>query len=141
MEMGCYGIGITRIAAAAIEQNHDADGIVWPLPIAPFQVEIVAAGREPEVVETTERLERELSAAGIEVLLDDRDERPGVKFKDADLLGVPFRVTVGKKALAEQVVELKRRAGGPVEKVPIAEAADHVTALLATARAAYTPKS
>jgi prolyl-tRNA synthetase len=128
MVMGCYGIGITRIAAAAIEQNHDNDGIVWPLPIAPFHVQVVAAGREPEVVEATEKLERELEAAGIEVLLDDRDERPGVKFKDADLLGIPIRLTVGKKALAEGVVEVKERRGGEVKKVPLAEAAATVAA-------------
>jgi prolyl-tRNA synthetase len=123
MPMGCYGIGITRIAAAAIEQNHDADGIVWPLPIAPFQVEVVAAGKEPEVLEVAVELERALAAAGIEVLYDDRDERPGVKFKDADLIGVPIRLTVGKKGLAEKVVELKRRRGGEMVKVPIGEAA------------------
>ncbi|MSP61998.1 MAG: proline--tRNA ligase [Myxococcales bacterium] len=129
MPMGCYGIGITRIAAAAIEQNHDADGIIWPLPIAPFHVAIVAAGKEAEVLATAEELYRALGAAGIEVLFDDRDERPGVKFKDADLIGIPLRVTVGKKGMAEGIVELKQRRGGVVVKVPIAEAVARVRAL------------
>ncbi len=131
MPMGCYGIGITRIAAAAIEQNHDGDGIVWPMPIAPFQVEIVAAGKEPDVAETSGALYRELTAAGVDVLLDDRDERPGVKFKDADLIGIPVRVTVGKKGMAEGIVEVKRRRGGDMEKVKIADAAARVRALVA----------
>jgi prolyl-tRNA synthetase len=134
MTMGCYGIGITRIAAAAIEQNHDADGIIWPLPIAPFEVEIVAAGKEPDVTRVADELEVQLEAAGVEVLHDDRDERPGVKFKDADLLGMPIRVTVGKKALAENVVEVKRRRGGEVMKIGVASAAANIAALVDEAR-------
>jgi prolyl-tRNA synthetase len=130
MPMGCYGIGITRIAAAAIEQNHDADGIVWPMPIAPFHVIIVPAGKEAEVVKVAEDLERELQMAQVEVLFDDRDERPGVKFKDADLLGVPIRVTVGKKGLAEGIVEVRRRKGGEMTKVKIDEAAATVRRLV-----------
>jgi prolyl-tRNA synthetase len=145
MPMGCYGIGITRIAAAAIEQNHDADGIIWPMPIAPFQVEVVAAGKEEEVTREAERLYEALrrtpapqapvlegSSIGlpIEVLYDDRDERPGVKFKDADLLGIPVRVTIGKKGLAEGIAEVKRRKGGAVEKVPLGEAEARVRALV-----------
>ena len=103
MVMGCYGIGVTRIVAAAIEQNHDADGIVWPMALAPFQVTCSSRGqdeaerrRRPPRRSTTSS-----SARGIEVLYDDRDERAGVKFKDADLIGIPLRVTVGKKGLAE----------------------------------------
>ena len=139
MIMGCYGIGITRIAASAIEQNHDPDGIFWPLPIAPFQVQIVAAGKELEVLQAAEALERDLEQAGIEVLYDDRDERPGVKFKDADLLGMPYRVTVGKKGLAEGIVELKRRRGGePMEKVKLAEAAARV---IETVRAGFAAEA
>jgi prolyl-tRNA synthetase len=137
MPMGCYGIGVTRVAAAAIEQNHDGDGIIWPVPIAPFHVEIVPAGKEPEVVEVAEKLEAALEAAKLDVLLDDRDERPGVKFKDADLLGVPFRVTVGKKGLAEGIVELKERRGGEVKKVPIADAAKAVIEAVQAALAKY----
>ena len=130
MVMGCYGIGITRIAAAAIEQNHDGDGIIWPMSIAPYQVAIVAAGKEPEVLQTCAELEVQLMASGVEVLYDDRDERPGVKFKDADLLGIPIRITVGKKALAENVVEIKQRRGAEVVKVPIHGAAAHVALLV-----------
>jgi len=101
MVMGCYGIGVTRIAAAAIEQNHDDDGIKWPMALAPFHVVITTAGREPELAAAAETLEKELEARGVEVLYDDRDERPGAKFKDADLIGVPLRVTVGKRGVGE----------------------------------------
>src|SRR3954453_15684342 len=91
MIMGCYGIGVTRIAAAAIEQNHDADGIVWPVPLAPFEVTLLSLqGNDAQVTESAEKLYAELERAGIEVLFDDRDERPGVKFKDADLVGIPY---------------------------------------------------
>ena len=112
--MGCYGIGISRLLATLVEQHHDQDGIAWPMPVAPFQVHVVQLGSEPAVVEASLRLEAELEQLGLEVLLDDRDERPGVKFKDADLLGVPLRVTIGKKSLESGGVELKlRRASGP----------------------------
>ncbi len=121
MEMGCYGIGVTRIAAAAIEQNHDQDGIRWPMALSPFHIEILTAGKEPELAETAEKLERELEAEGIEVLYDDRDERPGSKFKDADLLGIPLRITVGKRGLAENKVEWKRRGDKDAELVAIDE--------------------
>jgi prolyl-tRNA synthetase len=109
MIMGCYGIGVTRIAAAAIEQHHDADGIRWPMALAPFQVLIVTAGKEPELAAAAVELERELTARGVEVLYDDRDERAGGKFKDADLIGIPLRVTVGKRGLAEGKLEVKAR--------------------------------
>jgi prolyl-tRNA synthetase len=122
MIMGCYGIGVTRIAAAAIEQNHDKDGIVWPVAIAPFEVELLSlqAG-DAQVAELSERLYAELGKAGIEVLFDDRDERPGVKFKDADLVGMPYRIAVGKKGVAEGTVELKARRSPEVLKVKIDE--------------------
>lgn len=109
MIMGCYGLGIGRTVAAAIEQGHDDDGIVWPVSIAPFEALVTAIGREDDVHETAARIYRELREKGIDVLLDDRDERPGVKFKDADLLGIPLRVTVGKKSLADGNVELSTR--------------------------------
>ncbi len=109
MVMGCYGIGVTRVAAAAIEQHHDANGILWPMSLAPFQVALLALGKEPEVVVAADRLYAALVAAGIEVLYDDRDDRPGAKFKDADLIGVPLRLAVGKKSLAQGQVELKHR--------------------------------
>jgi prolyl-tRNA synthetase len=121
-EMGCYGIGVTRIVAAAIEQNHDKDGIVWPVPLAPYEVTVLDLQQDDEAVKATaKKIYEGLSAAGIEVLYDDRDERPGVKFKDADLVGIPFRIAVGKKGLAEGVAELKLRKGTEVRKVKIDE--------------------
>jgi prolyl-tRNA synthetase len=120
MIMGCYGIGVTRIAAAAIEQNHDKDGIVWPVAIAPFEVALVSLQvGDAQVSEVAERLYAELEKAGLEVLYDERDERPGVKFKDADLIGLPYRIAVGKKGVAEGVVELKARRSPEVRKVKI----------------------
>jgi prolyl-tRNA synthetase len=121
-EMGCYGIGVTRIVAAAIEQSHDKDGIVWPVPLAPYEVAVLDLQQDdPAVVSTATRIYDELTAAGIEVLYDDRNERAGVKFKDADLIGLPFRIAVGKKGLAEGVVEVKRRNGTEVRKMKIDE--------------------
>jgi len=111
MVMGCYGIGITRTVAAAIEQNYDADGICWPWPIAPFQVHLLDLDpANPEVRGVADQIERELEAAGFEVLHDDREGlSPGAKFKDADLLGFPLRAMVGSKGLKEGVVELRDR--------------------------------
>jgi prolyl-tRNA synthetase len=120
--MGCYGIGVGRTVAAAIEQHHDADGIIWPLPIAPFQVMLLPVSvTDSGIWQTAEALHAALEAAGVEVLLDDRDERPGVKFKDADLIGLPFRVTLGK-ALKDGQVEVtarrtRRTVNAPVEGV------------------------
>jgi prolyl-tRNA synthetase len=120
--MGCYGIGIGRTVAAAIEQNHDQDGIVWPLAIAPYQVIITPVNvNEASLSETAERIYTALLAAGSEVLYDDRDERAGVKFKDADLIGIPYRITVGPKKLAEGKVEIKCRRTGEVVTLPLAE--------------------
>jgi len=112
--MGCYGIGVSRLAQAAVEQNHDSRGICWPLAIAPFAVIVVIASlNEPLQVELAERLYGQLQAAGVEVLLDDRDERAGVKFKDADLIGIPFRVVVGRGAASGQVELVSRLDGKP----------------------------
>jgi prolyl-tRNA synthetase len=131
MIMGCYGLGIGRTVAAAIEQNHDADGIVWPLPLAPFQVLLLALNpNDAEVARAAEALYAELGAKGLEVLYDDRDERPGVKFKDADLVGVPLRVTVGAKSLADGNVELSLRRDRQKLPVPLAEAAGRAVELL-----------
>jgi prolyl-tRNA synthetase len=105
MIMGCYGLGIGRTVAAAIEQNHDKDGIIWPMPIAPFEVVITQVGREDNVRTTADDVYGQLLDAGIDVLLDDRDERPGVKFKDADLIGFPLRIAVGAKSLANGQIE------------------------------------
>ncbi len=122
MTMGCYGIGVTRILAAAIEQNHDKDGIIWPVPLAPYEVALLELQQDdPNLVALCEKIDAELGAAGIDVLYDDRDERPGVKFKDADLMGMPFRIAVGKKGLAEGVVEVKLRRAPEVRKVKIAD--------------------
>ena len=124
IEMGCYGIGISRTMAAAIEQSHDDSGIIWPQPLSPYPVEIVPVSMaDTEVVGTAENLERDLREKGHEALVDDRDERAGVKFKDADLIGIPLRVTVGKKGLEKGIVELKHRRDQTVEEIPIAEAA------------------
>ncbi len=109
MVMGCFGIGVTRIPAAAIEQNHDDDGIKWPMALAPFQVVITTAGKEPELARAAEQLEGELTGRGLVVLYANRDVRAGANFKDADLLGIPIRVTVGKRGLGEGKLELKRR--------------------------------
>ena len=105
MIMGCYGLGIGRTVASAIEQNHDADGIIWPVPIAPFEVVVTTLGREENVAAMATSVYERLRAAGVDVLLDDRDERPGVKFKDADLIGFPLRVAVGSKSLALGQIE------------------------------------
>jgi len=118
--MGSYGIGIERIMAAAIEAHHDANGIVWPAAIAPFDLVVsTVKATDAEQREKSERLYGELQAAGFEVLLDDRDERPGVKFKDADLIGIPFRVVLGPRALAKGCVEFVVRAGGQTSEVPL----------------------
>ena len=125
MEMGCYGIGITRTVAAAIEQHHDDNGIIWPVPLAPLSVHIVPVNwNDAQTSQAAEDLYTKLLAAGVEVLLDDRAERPGVKFKDADLLGLPLRVTVGAKSLARGMVELKRRADTQATEVVLGQAVD-----------------
>lgn len=122
--MGCYGIGIGRTVAASIEQNHDENGVIWPMPIAPFQVLVVILNPNDDALrQAAEKLYAELLELGVEVLLDDRDERPGAKFKDADLIGIPLRVTVGARGLKEGQVELKARAGEELEMLPLAEAA------------------
>ncbi len=121
--MGCYGIGVGRSVAACIEQNHDADGIIFPIPIAPFHCIISALNPKDEsVMGAAEQIYTELTNAGVETLLDDRDERPGSKFKDADLIGIPLRIVVGNKNLVNGNVELKQRRGGEVELLPIADA-------------------
>ncbi|GAB0057296.1 Proline--tRNA ligase [Candidatus Magnetaquicoccaceae bacterium FCR-1] len=121
--MGCYGIGVSRIVAAAIEQNHDDNGIIWPVALAPFEVEILLANPNDALsVQTAESLYAGLTAMGIGVLLDDRDDRLGVKFKDADLIGCPLRVMAGGRALKEGKVEIQIRKGGDPLQVPVAEA-------------------
>lgn len=132
MIMGCYGIGVSRTIAAAIEQNHDEEGVIFPPPIAPFQVIVTPVGAKASGVnEVAEDLHRGLWNVGIDTLLDDRDERPGVKFKDADLMGIPVRVIVGKKAVAEGRVELRNRRTTDIELVGLTEAVEAVRKALA----------
>ena len=119
IEMGCFGIGVGRTVAASIEQNHDDKGIIWPVPIAPFTVCLLSMNPgDEEVVRTADKIYRDLSDSGIEVLYDDRDERAGVKFNDADLIGIPLRLTLGKRGLKEGNVEFRVRATGEESKVP-----------------------
>ncbi len=123
--MGTYGIGITRTVAAVIEQLHDEQGIIWPYSIAPFAVHVVPVNVKDDATrETAEAIYAGLEGRGVEVLLDDRDERPGAKFKDADLLGVPLRVTVGEKGLKDRVVELRDRKSGAVDRVAVGAAVE-----------------
>ncbi|MFZ2507753.1 MAG: YbaK/EbsC family protein, partial [Steroidobacteraceae bacterium] len=123
MYMGCYGIGITRIVAAAIEQNHDQRGIIWPAPLAPFQVVLVALNwaKSERVRDAAELLYRDLVRAGIEVLFDDRDARPGVKFADAELIGIPHRVVVSERGLDAGCYEYRHRRAAGNEEIPIAQ--------------------
>jgi len=120
--MGCYGIGVSRVVAAAIEQNHDKDGIIFPMPIAPAQVIVLNLGLNDGVItDAAETLYSDLQKCSVEVILDDRDMRPGAKFKDADLIGIPIRITVGKKFAENGLVELHQRANGRTEEVPLAD--------------------
>jgi prolyl-tRNA synthetase len=129
--MGCYGIGVGRTAAAAIEQNHDGDGIVWPISIAPFEVYVIAVNVSHEgIAAECERLAEALTALGYEVLYDDRVERPGIKFKDADLIGVPVRIVLGEKNFAEGFAELRDRKTGETERIALAEVVGRAAALL-----------
>jgi prolyl-tRNA synthetase len=127
MIMGCYGIGVGRTVAAAIEQNHDENGIVWPVPLAPYQVIITPVNvNDEKIKKMSVQLYEALQQKGIEVILDDRDERAGVKFKDADLIGIPLRVTVGQKLLIEGVLEVKIRRTGEVKMLAVDAAEDFV---------------
>jgi len=134
LEMGCYGIGVSRIVAAAIEQNHDGRGIIFPDAMAPFQIAIVPVGmsKNAEVRETALRLHDALERAGFEVLLDDRDERPGVMFADMELIGIPHRIVVGARGLRNGVVEYQGRREAAAHPVPLAEAAAFVKSRLCT---------
>jgi prolyl-tRNA synthetase len=134
--MGCYGIGIGRTVAAAIEQNHDENGIIFPLPIAPFHCSVVALNtKDKGVMAEAAEIYFRLEKLGLDVLFDDRDERPGIKFKDNDLIGIPLRIVVGSKGLAEGKVEVKKRATGEVLLLPIEEAIETVKQLVDAALA------
>ncbi len=130
--MGCYGIGVSRTAAATIEQNHDDKGMVWPVPIAPFHVHVLPVTASEQVVKTAGLLYDSCLEAGVEVLWDDRDERAGVKFNDADLIGAPFHITIGNKGLAQGVVELKQRNTGEVVQLAPGNVIPHIRKWLST---------
>ena len=125
--MGCYGIGVSRVVAAAIEQNHDDDGIIFPLPLSPFKVVVLNLGTGDENISgAAEEIYLALQERGISVLIDDRDERPGIKFKDADLIGIPYRVTVGKGFAKDGTVEVRSRRDGKTESMVLAEVAGYL---------------
>lgn len=129
--MGCYGIGVTRTLQAVIEQGNDKDGIIWPLSVAPCRVCVTPLNVDPnsEAMKLAEKFYAELTARGVDVILDDRDERPGVKFKDADLVGFPIRLAIGEKSLAKGEVEIKPR-GGALQSVKIDSAVEAVMKLV-----------
>jgi prolyl-tRNA synthetase len=139
--MGCYGIGISRLVATCIEQHNDQDGIKWPMSLSPYQVHLVTLGKDAAVDEAAAKLYADLTALGVEVLWDDRDERAGVKFKDADLLGMPLRVTVGGKSLAAGNVELKPRSEPDPKKAELVPVADAARILSERVRAALAEPS
>ncbi|MBV8126227.1 MAG: proline--tRNA ligase [Planctomycetaceae bacterium] len=136
--MGCYGIGINRIMAAAIEAGHDDNGIIWPLSLAPYQVSLIPLQvNKAEVMDLTRKLEQELEAAGVDVLTDDRDQRPGVKFKDVDLIGISLRVVIGERGLKDGSVEIKWRHEAAARNLPMATATQAILAELAEAKATH----
>ncbi len=130
--MGCYGIGVTRVVGSIVETCHDENGIIWPIGVAPYTVQIIPLNvSDSEVMKVTNKIYGELTEAGIDVLMDDRDQRPGFKFKDADLIGIPLRVTIGGKGLAEGIAEIKLRSESEAKKVPLADAVGFVKELIA----------
>ena len=133
--MGCYGIGVTRVVAAAIEQNHDAQGIIWPEAIAPFQLALVPLNmqKSEQVKEATEKLYQELTAAGIDVLMDDRNERPGVKFADIELIGIPHRIVIGDRGLDNGTLEYRHRRAESNEDIRLDDVLSFISNKLAEA--------
>jgi len=132
MTMGCYGIGVSRVVGAAIEQHNDDQGIIWPASIAPFEVALcpIRMDKSEQVRETTERLYEELRAAGVDVLLDDRGLRPGAMFADMELIGIPHRIVIGDRALDEGKVEYRARAASDNEMIPLGEIVEKITTTL-----------
>ena len=128
--MGCYGIGVGRTVAAAIEQNHDEDGIIWPTPIAPYHVDIIPVRVDDETMKVCEHIYDSLEFTGLDVILDDRDERPGVKFKDADLMGFPYKAVIGPRGLKEGKIEIKSRKTGETQLVAMNEAVSFLENLI-----------
>lgn len=134
--MGCYGIGVTRVVASIVETCHDENGIIWPINVAPYTVQIIPLNvNDAEVMKITNQIYNDLTAAGIDVLMDDRDQRPGFKFKDADLIGIPIRVTIGGKGLADGIAEVKLRTESDAKKIPLANAVGFVKDLIAEKQA------
>jgi prolyl-tRNA synthetase len=133
--MGCYGIGVERAIAAIAEVHHDDVGLKWPVPVAPAEVTVILlSGRDEAATSAAESIYASLQAAGADVVIDDRDERPGVKFKDAELTGIPVRVAVGSRDLADGVVEVVSRSTGEKERVPVDQVVKHVQELVAAGR-------
>jgi prolyl-tRNA synthetase len=133
--MGCYGIGINRILAGAVESGNDANGITWPLALAPYHVLLVPLQiQNASVMEQTISLEKSLTESGVEVLTDDRDQRPGVKFKDADLIGIPLRIVIGERGLKDGTIEVKWRSEPTARQIPAARAAELILAELTQAK-------
>ena len=138
--MGCYGIGVGRTAAAAIEQNHDDDGIVWPISIAPFEVAVIPVNmKQADVAAAAERVAADLDARGVEVFLDDREERPGIKFKDADLTGIPVRITLGEKNVAAGFGEIRDRKTGETLRIPLTDLANEAFDLVERKKSECAP--
>jgi len=138
--LGCYGIGVGRTAAAAIEQNHDDDGIVWPISIAPFEVAVIPVNvKQADVMAAAERVAADLDTHGVEIFLDDREERPGIKFKDADLTGIPVRITLGEKNVAAGFGEIRDRKTGETLRIPLTDLAKEAIALVERKKAECAP--
>ena len=135
--MGSYGIGVGRAMAAIVETHHDDDGMVWPMSVAPYEVVLTVVKTDHEAsMAVAEQAYADLRAAGVDVLLDDRDDRPGVKFADAELIGIPLRVTIGPRGLDDGVLELTERAGGARTDVPVAEVVERIVGLVKAGRSA-----
>ena len=133
--MGSYGIGVERAMAAIVEGHRDDKGIVWPMAVAPFHVAVVVAQSDDgPVAKAGEMIYQQLLAEGVEALIDDRSERAGVKFRDAELVGIPLRITIGKRALVDDVIELTDRASGQTQRVPLDQAVERVRKAIDSAR-------
>ncbi|MBU7008311.1 proline--tRNA ligase [Phosphitispora fastidiosa] len=142
MVMGCYGVGVSRTVAASIEQNHDQDGIIWPMPIAPFHAVVVPVSfKDEQQLKLAQQIYNSLNDSGVEAVIDDRNERPGVKFKDADLIGFPLRVIVGTKAVEEGTVEIKHRRTGDVRTVAVTNAVSVIRKIVSDELAESMPSS
>ena len=134
--MGSYGIGLERAMAAVAESHHDDSGLIWPVSVAPYEVVITVIGKDEQAMATAESVYDELMSAGIDVILDDRDERPGVKFADAELVGIPYRIAIGPRGLENGVVEWKSRDGSQADDVGVADIGSHAVSAVENARAA-----